>query len=143
MSSITGANAVIMLSIPLLFPVPVQLQGFAADDVFTTNAIQNAETLMGVDGRMSAGFVFVSVEQQYSLQADSESLFFFEQWYAAQQVARELFRANGVVLLTAVGKKWTMTNGVLSSHKPIPDTKKLLQPQQNSITWESVLPSLV
>lgn len=140
--SITGANAVIMLSITGLFPVPQQLQGFAADDVFDTNTLASAEVLMGVDRKLSGGFVAVPVEQNYSLQADSQSIFIFDQWWAAQQQEGEVFPANGVVLLTAVQKKWIMTRGFLTSYKPIPDTKKLLQPQKFAITWESLLPAI-
>ena len=143
MASITGANAVIMLTAVPLFAIPQQLQGFAADDVFDTDAIESAETVMGVDGRLSAGFVFVSIRQSYRLQADSPSINFFDVLWGAQQQIRETYRINGVVLLTAVGKKWTMNNGVLTGYKPIPDTKKLLQPQPFTITWESIFPAIV
>jgi hypothetical protein len=143
MGTITGANAIVMLTIPGVFPQPQQLQGFAADDVFDTDAIESAETVMGVDGRLSAGFVYVPVNQTYALQADSESTFVFDNWWAANQVAQDVFRANGVVLLKAVGKKWTLTNGALTSYKPIPDTKKLLQPQRYRITWERIFPAPV
>lgn len=141
MSSLTAANAVIMLSIPLVFPTPQQLQGFAADDVFSTDPLNSAETMMGVDGRLSAGFVFVSVKQNYSLQADSASVAVFEEWFAAQQSSKDLFPANALVVLTAVGKKWTMTRGFLTGFPPIPDAKKILQPRRFAIEWESVSPA--
>lgn len=143
MASLTGANAIITLAVAGIFPAPQQLQGFAADDVFDTDAIESAETVMGVDGKLSAGFVYVPVRQNYSLQADSASIFFFDTWWAQQQATRDIFFASGVTLLTAVGKKWAMSRGVLTSYTPIPATKKLLQPQRFSITWESLLPALV
>jgi len=141
MASITGANAVIMLTITGLFPIPQQLQGFAADDVFSTDALESAEVLMGVDRKLSGGFVAVAVRQRYSLQADSPSIFIFDQWWQAQQQQGEVFPANGVVLLTAVNKKWILTRGFLTGYKPMPDTKKLLQPQEFTISWESSLPA--
>lgn len=140
--SLTGATAVIQLSIAGLFPTPQQLQGFAADDVFDTDAIESAEVLMGVDGIMSAGFVFVPVPQTYTLQADSPSVFIFDQWWAAQQAAEDTFPASGVVYLTAIGAKYNMTNGVLTSWKPTPDVKKLLQPRKFRITWQRIFPTL-
>jgi len=142
MKSITSANSVIMLSITGLFPVPQQLQGFAADDVFDNDPLPSAETIMGVDGRLSGGFVFVEVKQNYALQADSASIDIFDQWWAAQQQIRDVYTANGVVLLTTVGKKWTMTKGFLTNYKPIPDIKKLLQPQRFTITWERISPAV-
>lgn len=141
--SLTGANTIIVFSINGLFPVPQQLQGFDVDDVFDTDAIESAQVRMGVDGKMSAGFVFVEVKQNFALQADSPSIDFFDSWWAAQQVARVILRATAVVTLTEVGKKWTMTNGVLTSYKPIPDTKKLLQAQKFQVTWESMFPAII
>lgn len=141
MSTITSANAIIMIGVPGLFPVPQQLQGFAADDVFDTDALDSAEVLMGVDGQLSAGFVFVPVKQNYSLQADSASNLFFDTWWAVQQQLHEVLPANANVVLGAVGTKWAMTRGFLTSFKPTPDAKKVLQPRRFTITWESVLPA--
>lgn len=141
--SITGATAVVMLTIPSLFPVPFQLQGFAADDVYDTDELQSAEVLMGVDGLLSGGFVFVPVVQRYKLQADSDSIAFFDGWWTAQQSITELYVANGLVNLPAVGKKFTMTRGFLTGYKPVPDAKKLLAPQSFAITWQQIYPSVV
>lgn len=135
MSSITGATAAYQLAITDLYDSPQQLQGFAADDVFSTPPIQSIETLMGVDGKMSAGFVYVEVKQSISLQADSDSNQLFDQWWAAQQDAQDVFFANATVLLFALGQKWQMTRGVLSQYHPIPDVKKLIQPRKYEITW--------
>jgi hypothetical protein len=141
MASITSVNAVYMITIPGVFPDPQQLQGFAVDDIFTTDAIDNVETMMGVDGNMSAGFVFVPVKQSIALQADSPSNDVFYQWYAAQQALKDIYFANGVVVLPGLGKKWTMTRGVLSSYHPMPDMAKVAQPQRYSITWNKVSPA--
>jgi len=143
MASITGANAVIMITVTGLFPIPQQLQGFAADDVFDTDPLESAEVLMGVDRKLSGGFVAVPVRQNYHLQADSVSIDIFDQWWAVQQQFGEVFTANGIVLMPAVSKKWTMTKGFLTAYKPIPSTKKLLQPQTFAITWESIQPAVV
>lgn len=140
--SLTGANAVITLSVPNLFVVPQQLQQFDVDNVFSGDALESAETVMGVDGFMSAGFVFVKVTQQFHLMADSPSIRFFDDLWSAQQQIRDIYRINGTVLLTTLGKKWVMTRGVLSNYKPIPDIKKLLQGQNFTITWERLIPSI-
>ena len=141
MPSITGANATFLLAIATLFPAPQQLQGFAADDVFGSDPIDSTEFLMGVDGFMSSGFVFVPVRMSVHLQADSPSNFIFDTWYSAQQVARDVFPASATVLLTAIGTKYTLQNGVLTSYKPTSDAKKLLQPRTHTITWNSISPA--
>lgn len=143
MSSLTGATAIYALGVTGLYTVPQQLQGFAADDVFSTEAIQSAEVLMGVDGNLSAGFVYVPVVQNISLQADSPSNDLFDQWWAAQQAAEETYIANALITLKAIGKKWTLTRGFLTKYSPVPDTKKLIQPRQYGITWNRVSPAPV
>lgn len=139
--SITGANAVFMLTIPDLYDTPQQLQGFAADDVFSTDALQSAETLMGVDGHLAGGFVFVEIKQTIALQADSPSNDVFDNWHQAQQGAQEVFIANGMVILSNLGRKWTMTRGFLTTYPPLPNAKKILQPRSFGVTWQSVRPA--
>lgn len=141
MASISAVNSIIMLSVTGVFPVPQQLQGFGSDDAFGSDTLESSEVLMGVDRHLSGGFVAVPVKQNYTLMADSASIFFFDTWWAAQQQAGEVFPANGIILLPPIGKKWTMTKGFLTGYKPLPDVKKLLQAQQFSITWESVFAS--
>jgi hypothetical protein len=128
-----------MLAVTGLFPVPQQLQGFAADDVFDISDVSPAETMMGVDGKLSAGFVFMPVEMGIMLNADSESNLLFDAWFAAQQAAREIYYANGIVRLPSVQRSFVLTKGVLKSYKPSPDAKKVLQPRKYSITWESIV----
>jgi hypothetical protein len=138
--SITGANAVVMLSVTGLFLIPQPLQGFAADDVYDNDPIDSVETMMGVDGVLSAGFVYVPIEQRYALQANSPSVSFFDQWWSAMQQVQDVYFAQGQIRLPSLGKKWNMVNGVLVSYKPLPDGKKLLQPQRFGIRWERVIP---
>lgn len=141
MATLTSANATIFLAVAGVFPSPQQLQGFAADDVFSSESLNSAELSMGVDGRLSAGFVFVPAEWSISLQADSESNFIFDQWYNAQRVARELFPASGLVLLQTLNTKWTLTRGFLTGYVPIPDTKKKIEARTFKMTFESIVPS--
>lgn len=139
--NITSANATIMLSVVGLFPIPVQLQQFAADDVYGTEAIQVGEDVMGVDGHLTAGFVNNPTVQRYALMADSPSNFFFDQIALQEKAQQTKFALNGVVLLTSVGTKWTMTRGFLRLWQPLPDAKKVLQPRTHTIAWERVVPS--
>lgn len=142
MATITSANAIFNLSVVPLFLAAQRLQGFAADDVFSTRPINSAEVLMGLDGIQSAGYVNVSVEQEIALQADSPSMFIFDTWYNAQVIAQDLYFASGTVTLPGTGSKWAMTKGVLSTYHSIPDSGKTLKPRRFGITWQSVSPAL-
>ena len=65
--TITAANSVLLLSVASLFDVPQRIQGFSADNITNTDNLNNAETLMGVDGRLSAGWVAVAIPQTITL----------------------------------------------------------------------------
>ncbi|POS10229.1 hypothetical protein C3Y08_01920 [Burkholderia gladioli] len=139
--TITSANSVIMLGVSTIFPIAQQIQGYTADDIFDTDDVDMAEVVIGLDGKQSAGWVPYNVKWRISLMPNSDSILIFDAVITAERVAQEKFTWNGVATLKGISKKFTMSNGVLTRGKPIPDAKKTLQPQTYEITWESVLPS--
>ena len=142
-STITSANSVFTLVVAGLFPAPVQLKGYASDKAFTTEAVDLAEVQMGVDGRMTAGFVPNPVKQTITLQADSPSKDIFTAVIQAMKTAREVFYISGSITLPSTGESFTLTRGILTNAKQIPDAQKVLQPVDYVITWESVNRSLL
>lgn len=136
--TITAANAILMLSVSGLFPTPQKIQGFSADDVFDTDNVETKETAMGVDGHLSVGWVAVSVRQNITLQADSLSNDFFEQWNRAEQNSREAFIATGTVLLPATNRKYQLTRGVLRGLVLLPALRRTIQPRRYTLEWESI-----
>ena len=142
-STITSANSVFTLVVAGLFPAPVQLKGYASDKAFTTEAVDLAEVQMGVDGRMTAGFVPNPVKQTITLQADSPSKDIFTAIIQAMKTAREVFYISGSISLPSTGESFTLTRGILTNAKQIPDAEKVLQPVDYVITWESVNRSLL
>ena len=139
MASITSANAIYTLMITKLIPAPIQLQGFAADDIFDTEALEIGEVLMGVDGFLSAGFVRHPIKQSIMLQADSQSNKLFQIWYDGEKALGDKYFAQATVVLPALKTIYTLSNGVMTTYQPIPDAKKVLQPRKYSIVWESVI----
>lgn len=138
---ITSADTVLNLNQSILFPTSQQIQQFAADDIFDTDQIKSLEALMGVDGFLSFGFVFVPMMQNYALQADSASISFFETIFTQQLAAKTVYPVSGSILFPSLGKKYTLTNGGLSGYKPTPDAKRVLQPMRFQVTWQSILPA--
>jgi Tail fiber protein gp32 len=143
MRTISSANAILMLTVDGVFPTPIQLQGFAVDDIYDAADIKPSENLRGVDGKMSSGFVFNNIDQNITLQADSASNDIFEQWFQQMNVIADILYANATIELPAIGKSYTMTKGALSNYSPIPAGKKVLSPRKFAITWESVQSSPV
>ena len=142
-TTITSANSVFTIVVPGLFPAPVQLRGYATDRAFTTEAVDMAEVQMGVDGRMTAGFVPNPVKQTITLQADSPSKDIFTALIQAMKTAREVYFVSGSIALPSTGEAFTLTRGILTNAKQIPDAQKVLQPVDYVITWESVNRSLL
>lgn len=137
-TTITSANSILTMIVPGLFPVPVSIQGYSTDDAFMLDALDLAETVMGVDGRMSAGYVPKEVKLTVTLQADSASKDFFAILTQAVKTAREVFYMSATLSLPSTGEAFTFTRGILTSVEQIPSAKKMLQPQKFVITWESV-----
>jgi hypothetical protein len=140
MSSITSANAVLTLKIPgiSLYAQGKILQGFSAEDVFGMDAIDPAELSMGIDGNLSAAFIFVPTKQAIHLQADSASNAVFEDLRAAEVAGVEKLPVSMTVAIPAVKKIYTCVTGYLTSYPPISDAKKSLQPRKYEITWQTV-----
>lgn len=139
--TLTSANAVLLIGVTGLFDAPQRIEGFSADDISDTDAIEPAELSMGIDGRLSAGYVPNPVAQNITLQADSLSNDLFENWVAAEQSLREKFTAFGLLLIPATSRKYTLSRGFLKSIPITPSLKRTLQPRRFVITWERVAPS--
>jgi hypothetical protein len=138
MSSITSANATLIITIPGVYNSGQQLQGFSAEDIFGMDAIDPAELSMGVDGNLSAAFVFVATKQGIHLQADSASNKIFEAWRAAEVAAVEKLPCSMIVTLPSVKKTAECVTGYMTSYPQISDAKKSLQPRKYEITWNTV-----
>jgi hypothetical protein len=139
MATITAANAVFMLAVTNLFDAPQQLQGFAADDVFSHALVAPVETLMGVDGFLSGGWTPQPKVQTIALQADSVSNLIFDTWYNAQEQQREAYIANAHITLPSIQKTFTCVQGFLTNYPPMADARRILQPRRFTITWQGIV----
>lgn len=136
--SITSVTAALFLIIPGVYGTPQRIQGFSTDDMFDLDARPVAETRMGVDGRMSAGYTLHPRKMKIKLEADSASQQVFDDWASAQDSLQDVILAYGTVVLEANGTEYVLTKGALTSYPDMPGAKKTLQPQTYEITWESV-----
>ncbi|MCI0151942.1 hypothetical protein KNO81_39600 [Paraburkholderia sediminicola] len=119
--------------------MPQNVEGYAADDAFSSEALDIAEIVMGVDGHMSGGFIFNSVNLKVAIMPDSPSLPIFENWMTFQRNAREVFYANGSISVPSIGRKYTLQNGILKSGNPIVNAKKVLEYVSFVIAFERVI----
>lgn len=134
--TLTTANSSLTLLVRGLFPVPVSIQGYATDDSFAIDDVDPSERYMGVDGKLSAGYVPYTTKLTIMLQADSESMDIFDTTLAAQVANKELFIFDGTLIIQGSGEKCTFTKGYMAEITPAPTGKKVLQPRRFSIEFE-------
>lgn len=139
--TLTAANSNLLISVASIFPLPIKIQGFSADDITDMDSVTSKETSMGIDGRLSAGFVPAPITQNITLQADSPSIDFFEDWFTYERQSRDAYVATGQLILPATGKTYAMTRGFLTNYAPIPAARRTLQPRRFTIIWENVAPA--
>jgi len=143
MATITSANSQLSLAINNLFPTPTSIQGYAVDDAFEGESVQQSEVLMGVDGKLSGGKVWNPYKMTIHLQADSPSIFLFDSWRSSQDAAVDVFNASGTIVLPSTGMVYTLSNGFLTMATPFPAVKKTLTPVVYEITWQNITASQV
>lgn len=144
MGSITSANAKLAFTVrgPAGIIVgPFTVEGYATDDAFATEAVESAQAVMGVDGKLSGGFVPNPAIQTITLMPNSESRPLFDAWYTAQKALKDVLRADGALALPGPGVAYALVKGYLTQYTPMPQGKKTLQPMTFQITWEEVQPA--
>lgn len=137
--SITSANSVFTITCPAIFPIPFNVEGYAADAAFETEAVDSAEAVMGVDGKMAVGWTPFITPLNVTLQANSDSAQFFDDILGAQIAARESFQLDASIQLPSLKKVYTLTNGAMTRITQFPGAKKVLQPVSYQLKFESVL----
>lgn len=139
--TLTSANSILLITVTPVFPTPVRIQGYSADDITDMDAIQPKETSMGIDGRLSAGFVPAPTMQNITLQADSQSNDFFEYWGLYEFQTKDVLVATGTLIIPGTQRQYAMTRGFLKNYQPIPALRRTAQPRRYQIEWERVIPS--
>lgn len=138
-NTITSADAIFALTVPNLYDSAQTIEGYQADAMFALGDTEVATSIRGADGKLSAGFVFGEQLQTISIMPDSPSLNIFDTWYKTSQTAKAVFRCNATIILPAISRKYTLTNGVLQRVKVIPDANRVLQGMTFQINWENVV----
>ncbi|WWQ12987.1 virion structural protein [Ralstonia phage PQ43W] len=125
--TLTVANSSIQMTTEALYTTAQRLQGYATDDAFTTEAVENGEYYMGIDGKLSAGFVFNEIPLTLTFQADSDSLLLFENIWQYEVTNRTKLGQAITIAIPDLKRRYDFTQGFMRSYKA-PEGKKILQP---------------
>lgn len=134
---ITSANSKLRIVIPSLFPAGFDVDDYAADAMFETAALQNAEDMMSADGKYHAGFIFNPTEFTINLMPTSAAGALLDQLYAAERTAIGKFAVNATLTVPSLDSKWNFVNGVLYTWNPLPPGRRVLQPRAAVFHFES------
>jgi hypothetical protein len=136
--SITSSNSIIIIGVTNLLP-PTQIQGYSADDIFTSEAIDNAETIMGLDGLLSAGYVPAPVTITFQMMANSASISFFEAWFAAEQQAGDKYTGFANITVPGIGRNYTGAKCFLRNYSPLASARKVMEARSFSLQFEKLI----
>lgn len=139
-ATLTTANSSLVMSVEGLYPSGVTLAGYATDNILEIPAVVNKELAMGIDGKLSAGWVPNPIPVTITLQADSPSLAVFEEIWTREQATRGGLTIGLTVATPANGKRGVFRRGYLTSYQP-PNLQRTLQPGVAEFTFESYEPS--
>ena len=134
--TITSANAVVIITVPQVFPNGVQLQKFGVDDAFTVDVVDATETQVGVDGYGVAGYVPRSPRMTIRLLASADVDYtVFETWIAQQDLIGDVIYASMTIALPSVNRKYTCYQGSLRGISTMPDARRVLANREFHIQW--------
>ena len=114
------------------------LVGYAPDDLYTIEDRDTGETMMGLDGVLSGGYVPAAVIITFKQMANSLTESFFDNWAAAEDQAFVKYPGSAIIVYPGLSKQAILTNGFLRARKPLPDAAKLLQPQTHRVEFQSI-----
>lgn len=135
-NNITSANATAVMRVAELYPMGFTLSHFATDTALAQDEDTIAETRMGVDGHMSAGFTPSIQTVNISLEPGSPSIEYLNNVYLATQKNRKTYETTLVITIPSTGQVFTYTGGVMQKAKMLPDIKKVLDPVTYSFAFE-------
>ena len=139
MATITSANSVFTLTVSPLYPTPVQLQGYAADDAFTAAEVEMVETIMGIDGKLSGGYTPYPVPLEFTLQADSASNIVMDLIMDYQDAQREVLSCAASVMIPSLRMVYVFSNGFFKKGSTLSSAKKVMQPRKFGLEFNNVL----
>lgn len=138
MNNITSANATAYMVVKDLYPTGFALNNFSTDQAVDQSEETIAETRMGVDGYMAAGYVPSIKAVTIQFEASSPSVQYLNNLYLASQKNRRTYEVTLVVKVPAVNKTYTYSGGVLKTGKLLPGLKKVLDPVSYGFDFEKV-----
>lgn len=124
---ISSANSRIVYTDNMFCRAGVMLAKFSTDQSLSQDEVTYAETRMGVDGKMAAGFVPAIIPVTIVFEADSPSWKIMGKSFNASKALKRPLICSLEVSIPSVGYFYSYKNGVLKSITDV-GLKKVLDP---------------
>ncbi len=134
---ITSANSKLRIVVPALFPGGFDVDDYAVDAMWSTEAVQNAEDAMSADGKYHAGYIFNPIAFTINLMPTSAAGALLDQWWSAERTAVAKFQCNAYLSVPALDSSFQMVNGIVYSWTPTPNGSRILQPRAATFRFEN------
>ena len=139
LKTITSVNSVLMLAVPLVFPVPQKIQGFSADTMFMSEPTDNVETVQGIDGVLSAGFVYNPTKMSLEIMPNSPSFPLLQAWDNYQNTVKEVAGGSASIVIPSIGQSFIIGQLYLTRVTRVPGAKRTLQPLIYELTCAQII----
>ena len=139
--NISSANAALTCIVPNFYPQGFEVDDYAANDMFNTDGITNAELVMGADGKLHAGQIFNLFPFSITLSPTSAAGFKIEDWFTYELTTGAKMECNMVLILASIKRKYNLIDGVLVSFSQLPSGARILQPRTASFAFRSIVGS--
>lgn len=137
--NITSANATGVMTVSELYEQGFVLQNFATDAALAADEETLAETRMGVDGKMAAGYIPSIKPLTLTFEPFSPTVAYLDRVAARSRADMDVFEVTLSFNVPALKQVWTYKGGVLKTLKSIPDVKKVLDVRTFKFDFEGIL----
>lgn len=133
---LTGASAIVTLVVDELYPSGVVIEGFNEDDLMQLDNLTRTEYNMGVDGKLSAGFVYYPIELTLGVMPNHSGYKIFENVAQVQQTLVAPLALSMTIALPGIKRKYTLPNGYVTEFAVMPSVNRLIQPATVGLVFE-------
>lgn len=138
----TAASVIVTLVADELYPTGRNIEGFAEDALRDLESVVRNEATMGVDGKLSVGFVYYPTNITFHLMPDQDGYSVFEMIAQVQQTLVAPIFLSMTIVDPGLKRKYTLTKGALLNWVQMPNANRVMQPADAELifercTWET------
>lgn len=134
----TSVGSIVKLRADGFFDSPIEIEAMPSDDMWDGPDVTTGEVARGHDGTLAVAYIYPSNEFSFSVMASSPSIPLLSEMIEREGSRREKFLINLTVFVKGTGVTYTMTDGYLITHPPLPKAGATLQPMKYGFNFKKI-----